>query len=161
MAEEETDNPPEGSDKRPGILQIIDRAKNLLSGLSKEAYITPTSDQIVDSLTAMRDLLDEDKHLDSQREARIALKFSKWHERMAYSTARERVELANDFYKLAAGRNADLTREAPEIVERILEEYAPPGRRNGEIKDVKAPIPLLRESIEQKILSISKQNQPK
>lgn len=134
------------------FMNRLGKVRDLLPRLKSEKYVRPTPQQVRDSLVAFRNALDNTGDVDSE----IAIRLSKWREHMAYSTAEEKVELADDLYKIAAKRNASLRREAPEIVQRILHEYRPISKHATEIRVEQAPQDLLRDSINQKLLDLAK-----
>jgi hypothetical protein len=135
------------------FLKRIRDASGRLGLLKQEPYIPPSTDQIKSSLTAMRELLDgKSKNTDAQ----IAMVTGKWFEMMARGSAEERVALANDLYILGSGRNANLQLEAPEIVASIEHEYRPLEPTETMIRQVQAPVDLLRAGIQAKLTSLAK-----
>lgn len=137
------------------FLQILDRAGDLYSELKKEKYVRPTPKQLRNSLIAFRNALDDN----ADKMVLISMKLSKWYERMAGGSIEEKVRLANELYTIASNRNADLGKEAPEIVRRIRDEYNPRGKHyEGGIRvpQIQAPLDLLRDSINQKLQKLEK-----
>lgn len=139
------------------FLRRVAKAGDLLPRLKREPYTPPTADQVRTSLTTLRGLLTQDP---PNPDAAIAMRLEKFRERITYGSAEEKVALANDLYTLAAGINADLRREAPEIPGMILHEYRPLEPNETGIRTVKAPADLILKGIDKKLHALSQENPP-
>jgi len=134
------------------FLKRIHDASGKLGLLKQEPYIPPQPELVKSSLIAMKELLDGTSE---NTDAEIAMKTGKWLEMMFRGNAEERVALANDLYVLAAGRNANLELEAPEIIESIRHEYRPLEKTETMIRQVRTPTDLLRAGIQAKLQSLN------